>query len=377
MRACARFELFAYDALDEATKRRLVPYTRDDDFFGVLVSRDGALPKAVSNQGALLFLALHRPQALPSLLRTVMERDPEILRRLVLDGVLELEDEGGFVSGPAALSLFSTVPRSPASHPLARTAHDAVACAAGYEGLEAGALALRVYQFGRLPCTPALRRRFMADADLVSFLTSETDAVARIRGWNPPHAEGAWLQWSNQHATHAPAYKLYVSARLVAMPRAFALTLEALDRTTCGTFKVGRGGEGVCRPDKLIAYFNSFDELRACATILEGAFAAAFVGEDSAHGVPLTAPVDAAGYISWGMDPPELASTVTGLRESWRKWLAARVAGAVLSAKRQGSEDDLVAFVLERLELDGVDTSGWTPTQALWRGHAARQEDVA
>jgi hypothetical protein len=363
LRAGARYELLAYDALDAADQARVAGLAAADDFYGVLVPRDGlAPPKAVSKEAALLFLTLQRPQAVPSLLRTMLDGDLDTLRRLVLDGVLEIEQGGVFVSGPSALALFPGAERDGPSHPLARLAYAAIGCAAACGDLDAGALAQRIYEYGRLPCTSMLRRRFAADADLLAFLTAEGDAAARLRSWTlaPPTGRASWLQWSTPNARGRPTHKLYVSARIDAMPRVFALSLDVLGRCGCGTFKIGRAAEGLCRPDKLVAYFASLEELHACATLLEGA---------------LTAPIDGAGYLSWGMDPPDLASSAaTGQRESWRYWLASRVAAAVLSGKHEG---DVVPFVLRRLELDGVDPATWTPTQALWRAHAARAEDVA
>jgi hypothetical protein len=76
------------------------------------------------------------------------------------------------------------------------------------------------------------------------------------------------------------------------------------------------------------------------------------------------------------MDPPKLGHFADEAT-SWREWIASRVAVALLSAKGAAGGVDATAFVLERLQLDGIDTGTWAPTLAMWRAHAARPEDVA
>ena len=99
-----------------------------------------------------------------------------------------------------------------------------------------------------------------------------------------------------------------------------------------------------------------------------------------AHGVAFTAPIDEAGFLAWGIDPPDLGQVGATLQhQSFRQWTAGRVAAAVLSAKASGcvQPSEIVPFALERVALDGIDPATWTPNLALWRDHAARPEDVA
>jgi hypothetical protein len=162
------------------------------------------------------------------------------------------------------------------------------------------------------------------------------------------------------------------------MPRLFAMAVRAMKRAGCEHFKIGRRGEGVCRPDKMVAYFASLDQLRACASLIEADLLASDVDPRSAHGVPFTASIDAAGFLSWGMDPPELGHVTASFEhQSWRQWVASRVAIAVLSAKGAANPTGVVPFVLERVRLDGIDPDTWAPNLAIWREYAARPEDVA
>ena len=64
-------------------------------------------------------------------------------------------------------------------------------------------------------------------------------------------------------------------------------------------------------------------------------------------------------------------------RESWRLWLTNRLANALLTAKRTPASSSASSlrpwqYALERLRLEGVDTSSWTPADRLWRQPAGR-----
>jgi len=87
-----------------------------------------------------------------------------------------------------------------------------------------------------------------------------------------------------------------------------------------------------------------------------------------AHGVPFTAEVAGEGLLSWGLDPPASEHLIEWQeRESWRLWLTNRLANAILLA-RQDPERTIEPslFALERLRLEGVDTTTWTPSETLW-----------
>jgi hypothetical protein len=382
LRASAAFTLLGFDELEPAEQHRLATLREDPEFFGLLKPVNPLLPaKSVSKEAALLFLTLQRAQRIPALLASMFGTDPSPLYGLVADGVLEVEHEGTFVSGRGALPLLSTAPPvTPTSHPTSRLSSAAIAHAAHYEGLDAAALAQKVYAFGRQPCTAALRSRFARDRDLLAFLAADPGVAGLLTAhWAATAAEdSAWLSWSTHTPTPRLGYKLYVSARIETMPRLFGMAVRAMRRVACPSFKIGRRGEGICRPDKMVAYFASLEQLRECAGLVEAELLASDVTPASVHGVPFTAHIDGAGFLAWGMDPPELAHLTAALRvQSWRQWIAARVAIAVLSARSDAGPLDVVPFVLQRIELDGIDSRTWTPRLALWREHAASPGDVA
>jgi hypothetical protein len=380
LRASRAFVLLGFDELDADRHDRYTALRADPDLFGILEPVDSRLPaKSVSKEAALLLLSLRSARRVPALLASIFGDDPGPLYGLLADGVLEVEHEGTFVSGRDALRLLEK--RDPVGPPTTFTSKlssAAIESAATYAGLDAAALARKVYAYGRLPCTPSIRRRFATDVDLLSFLAPDPEVADLLAsGWMAKaDGESPWLSFDRLRAPTRLGYKLYVSAQLDALPRVFAMAVRALARTRCDHFKIGRGGEGLCRPDKMVAYFTSLDPLRECASLIEGDLLASDVAPSSVHGVPFTAGIDGSGFLAWGMDPPKLGHFADEAT-SWREWIASRVAVALLSAKGAAGGVDATAFVLERLQLDGIDTGTWAPTLAMWRAHAARPEDVA
>src|SRR5207248_2006408 len=95
-----------------------------------------------------------------------------------------------------------------------------------------------------------------------------------------------------------------------------------------------------------------------------------------AHGVPFTAQIDAKGLLSWGMDPPHSEHLLPWQGPSWRYWITDRLAGALISANRTNAREVKPwQFALERLQLEGIDTTTWLPSASLWE--QAKPEDRA
>jgi hypothetical protein len=179
-----------------------------------------------------------------------------------------------------------------------------------------------------------------------------------------------WRGFTNEHAsrpegvTPTVVHKLYVSPGLDALPEVFETVVESLTELSVAEFKIGRSLEGVLRADKLVAYFSSFEALARAAARLRSRLAGC-----PAQGVPFTAPIDEAGLLSWGLDPPARRGEAawTG-RESWRLWVTRRL-GAALVAATQDERPEIEAwrFALDRVRFEGFDTRSWTPSERIWR----------
>ncbi|HEX9939884.1 MAG TPA: hypothetical protein VGB15_22305, partial [Longimicrobium sp.] len=177
-----------------------------------------------------------------------------------------------------------------------------------------------------------------------------------------PAAPDGWLSWARRSTPPAPAEgrscKLYLSPRPEALREAFAALAAVLADSDATAFKVGRDAHGVLRPDKLVAYFPSPDGLRGAAAEL-----AARLAGVPAHGVAFTAPLTPDALLSWGADPPPAPGAGP---ESWRMWVATRLARAIVRARGEAGRAEVPARALEILHREhGVSPDRWEPP-ARW-----------
>jgi hypothetical protein len=440
LRANPAFELVLFDRLPARQRQALAELAGDPEHYGVLRPRRGSGLglKSIDRETALLFLTLARPGPLPGYVRSRLGDAGAALAlaRLVADGVLEIEREAGdFASGAAAMALFGR-----AGAPGGRLAELSRAALRYGEELartlpdgEALRLSYRLYGYHRLPLTPGWRRR-LPDADAVRrFLGLAGGGAWRSllgRHWRERAAAPgeAWLHWHPLTAAALPAapegaatYKLYVSPAPEALPECFGPILDGLAAAGAPGFKVGATAGGLLRPDKVVAYFSSFEDLAEAADAVD----ARLSGIASPHGVPFSSEIAGGGLLSWGVDPPPTSCWGLGAgagRMSWRLWLTHRLARALLAGtaaamgrqarrapegapagaraqeplepvgplerleglepldgmeRSQQSEHseplepleplEPWRFAVERLRLEGIDTDSWTPGASLWR----------
>jgi hypothetical protein len=370
LRANPGYELVLLDRLGGA-ERELVGEV-DEDVYGVLRPRDGARLEArtASADTALLFMTLADPGPLPTYARARLAASEleAAIGRLVLDGVLELEHEGKFVSGAAAAAALL-----PERSEGGRGRIGALSMAALRYGQELGPLeeplvAMRMYLYGRLPVSPALRRRWPDEGAVAAWLGIDRGGAraALAEGWTeapePEDGPAYWRSWRPRGAgsRHGSNFKLYVSPGLDGLPDALAAVAEAL-RGAPGLsgFKIGRDAGGICRPDKLVVYFDRLDDLHEGATALRERLDGC-----PPHGVPFTAAIDRDGLLSWGSDPPRAPGGEPA--GSWRLWIAERLAEYLARARREGGALEPWRFALERLGLAGVDANTWAPRSGIW-----------
>jgi hypothetical protein len=386
-RANPAYELVLWDRLEPAERTSLERLREDPELYGVLRPRRGsgaaapvadAAPglKAVDRETALLFLTLREPGALPAYVRAVLGAAAgRTIGRLVADGVLEVEREGAFVHGAAAFELR----RQPGGETGAGGHLAALSLAALRYGAVLGVddplrLSSRLYGYNRRPLTPRWQRRLAGAAAVEAFLGIAPGGENRPRldaAWRPSPPSAAWLSWRSRREEKAPAdpagggatWKLYVSPAPEALAEAFGAVLDALAAARAPQLKVGAGAAGLLRPDKIVAYFPSFERLAAAAEAMTARLAGVV-----AQGVPFTSEIGGDGLLSWGMDPPQTTATGAGSWNgpmSWRLWLTHRLARALISA-RSSAEPEPWRFALERVRLEGVDTATWTPAASLW-----------
>jgi hypothetical protein len=364
------YEIVGFERLSAAQQSALKPLEEQPDCFGILrPCEDADLSiKAVCKDTALLFYSLQSQGPLPAyLLRSLDERSNEQIAELVLDGILQISREGRFVSGADAHDLIheNAVPAENLSR-IARISIEAVKFAQRLPVDDALWLSAQMYFFNRLPVTPRLQRRLGEEASYRAFLgIDDKGGLGRLlaRDWKEsagsPETAG-WKAWSlrkRKGIRRRSDYKIYVSPALEAIPEVLARAVEVFGQTGVGSFKIGVDLAGVTRPDKIVAYLESFEQVEAVGRALGER-----LGDVAVHGVPFTADLCRDGLISWGMDPHEKPVLDWQETSSWRLWITNRLAKALLVARNSPQSDvEPWRFAVERLRIDGIDTDTWTP----------------
>jgi hypothetical protein len=377
LRTSPHYELVPVDRLTPEQQQMLGELRGDPTLFGVLRPRvpSGLVVKAIDRETALLLFALQTPGPLPTFARTSLGDDaPRAIAELVLDGVLDVERGGAYISGPDAYELLcGKTDGLMARGAVARLSVAAVQYGQALEIDDCTMLSARLYFFNRQPASPAWRRRLPSRQAVATLLGVDRDGANTrklARHWHdaPPAANGRWRSWQ-QRAPRTPpvaldrVYKLYISPTCDEARPAFDAVVETLPELGAVSFKTGNDLYELLRPDKIVLYFWEQDVLHDAAERLRSRLVGC-----AAHGVPFTAALDEDGLLSWGIDPPSRQQT-PGRQgpESWRLWVTNRLATALLAAKTSPSRElEPWQFALARLGLDGVDTETWTPMAAIW-----------
>ena len=380
LRANPQYELVPFDRLAETEREALGSVAAERGFYGVLRPRLGTClgVKSVDCDTALLYLTLGQPGKVPSHVRTALgQGSARIVAQLVADRILEVERDGAFVCGAGAFDGEPGAPTGSSGGHLADLSLAALRYGQALSIDDPLELSLRLYAYNRRPLTPHWRRMLPAPPAVERYLgiaAGGEHGASLAREWTPCAAGKGWLSWRSLRlraplSGSAAMYKLYVSPVTERLGDDFGTILAALSAAGAPQFKVGADAAGLLRPDKIVAYFPSFERLAEAAAEL-----AERLQGVPGHGVPFTSEIAGAGLLSWGVDPPARASRMPWQgRESWRLWLTHCLARALLDARtsQAAAGTGQVAiepwrFAIERLELDDVDTATWTPRGGLW-----------
>lgn len=377
LRANPLYELVLFDRLPAEESRALADLAKAPGFYGILRPREGSGlgVKSVDRDTALLFLTLRDPAPLPAYVRTALgDAAVRTVSRLVADGVLEIESGGAFAAGAAARDLLAEAAGEgqDGSGRLAGLSRAALRYGQALPVDDPALLSWRLYTYNHRPLTPRWKR-LLPDAEAVErYLGIAAAGACRNlldRHWTATRSS-SWLSWrarthgvaGRADAFSGPSWKLYVSPLPEALAAGFGAILEAFLAGRATRFKVGANAAGLLRPDKIVAYFPSFERLAEAAEAvtrrLDGA---------PPHGVPFTSEIGGGGLLSWGVDAAKEGMAWDD-GESWRLWLTNRLARALLSARSAPAEGiEPWRFALDRLRLEGVDTGTWTPGALAWR----------
>jgi hypothetical protein len=376
-RAHPSFELIVFDRLEAGERSALASLAGDPDFYGVLrPGAPGLSLKSVNRNVALLFSTMSSPGRIPSYVKTELGPGYErFVAELVLDQIIQVEQQGTFLSGPAAKHLF--LPADSHHEPTSRISalsQDAVKHAQYLQIDDPSMLAARIYFFNREPASPSRVSAFPSETEVARYLgiaKGGQHADRLRRNWKAAPADpmsAGWIIWQNRRKSKPKGrsgfgFKLYVSPPFEAMPEAFSAALNAFTETGVQRFKAGRDIYGLLRPDKLVAYFSSREHLDETASHLFTRLAGM-----PAHGVPFTCDLHGDGLLSWGMDPPRGTQVLPWQeRQSWRLWVANKLAAALVSAKAQSPPPtEPWKFAVERVRFEGIETNSWTPSPDIF-----------
>jgi hypothetical protein len=230
--------------------------------------------------------------------------------------------------------------------------------AAGLNVAETTRLARWLYRYGTAPRSAEIERNFGYGDDAMAVMGLTPGGAARqiLEVSFEATTFPGWLSFTRESepVTAQAACKLYVSPQPAELATVFPAIADVFARMNVPSFKVGRGIEGLLRPDKVVAYFDDRDALNRVAKALGKRLAGC-----AAQPVPFTAEAGGDGLLSWGTDPP-LGSG--GL--SWRAWITRQLAEG-LTCARPATDSEAVAAALRHVAAQGVECATWTVERFL------------
>jgi len=380
-RANPDYELTLFDRLPADQREALRDLTKDSDFYGVLLPKEGVVrsTKSICRDTALLLFTLKEPGTLPGFVRCSLGESCNLaVAELVLDGVLQIDRGGKFVCGFEAYDvIYGERPVVEPQGTIARLTRSALEYGQNLDIEDVGKLSARLYFYNRVPHSPAWSRLFPNQDAVASYLGLANGQIERTMGshWkkmNPSPESDGWLRWASKRersdsgeTIKKKSYKLYLSPRPEQVRDAFPVLLDCLIDSTAHHFKIGGDAPGLLRPDKMVVYFDDFEGLEKIAERVSNRLTGC-----PAQGVPFTAGFGNSGLLSWGVDPAAEKGLLSWQeRPSWRLWITNRLATALVAAKHAHSGTGLEPwrFALERLRLAHIDTDTWTPLEAFGR----------
>lgn len=214
-----------------------------------------------------------------------------------------------------------------------------------------------LYRFGTHPRGPAIERDFGMDDEPLTVLGLANGGRARRRleaHFDATTYKG-WISFarSGDAPQREPACKLYVSPRPEALAAAFPIIADVFAGAKVRSFKVGRGLQGILRPDKIVAYFDDRAHLDDTARTLTRRLRGV-----PPQGTPFTQDAGGDGLLSAGVDPPAGSEGV-----SWRAWITKKLARGLIVTRRI----DRVGAALDSIRVAGVDPESWAPAEGIFQ----------
>ncbi|SRR5579871_1136852 len=369
------YRLAEWNQLPPSDQEMLSGLYDEEEVYGIfqpLTSSTHLTKKVAYKEVALLYMHLKETDQLPHyLFLNGGEKLNETITQLVLDEILEIECEGNFASGTAAIKvIFGETIFDDGLIPdhLSKLSMDAIQYALLIKNPDLRSLSQQLYTFNTIPWDAHTKSKFYAAHSIPQFLFPEesgklNDLLSKSWESNNVSEKKYWLSWWKKKrgdpygiALNKPTFKLYISSVIDELPILLKIAIPILSASPAFSFKVGGNIEALLRPDKMVVYFENYEELMETALLLKTALSGI-----SAHGVPFTAQIDEAGILSWGVDPA--GADVLSIIESgsWRMKVADQLALAILQAKKDGLDfQESIPFIRAKLFSAGINIADWT-----------------
>ncbi|WP_342719866.1 hypothetical protein AAG068_27910 (plasmid) [Bacillus paramycoides] len=330
--------------------------------------------KSICKNTALLFYTLQQPGILPSSFKALFgENSLELIAKMVLDGILEIQNNGSFISGTAAYPLlYESIFEEKIDSLIPRLSIEALKHGDLLEGADYNTLIARMYFYNRIPNSPEWEKKYPSPESVLKTLGLDNGGNFQSRfdqKWSyhkQKTIQSGWLSFSakekrSSQTENQSKFKLYISPfpKPSLIREVFQATADVLGDMNVQNFKIGQDVIGLLRPDKMVAYFSNFEDCEEAALRIRQK-----IEGTPAHGVPFTADFSNDGLLSWGMDPP--IDMLWG-RFSWRLWIISQLTNFLFEAKLYPTTNvEPWKYALERLQNMGIDSSTWAPPHHLF-----------
>lgn len=364
LKKSALFSFVPFSKLPALTQETLSELVYRGPFVGLLVpaANTGLPVKAIEAEVAAEFKKMRVPYAYRA------SEISEALLELLATGAIEVLSGSRVLTGADALAHLGleTAPRPDASTRIRKISLDAIEHSAEMQLNDVARLSARLYFYNRCPKT-ADKSQTSIQRQTLSILNKWKRASRHAYEQKTKALDEGWHLFSlretcrkSRWSTH---FKLYISPAFTDIPEVLTTALRIVSEMFVPAFKIGANLEGLLRPDKLILYFPTFEELKRAASKIEDEIMGI-----KPHGVPFTASIGSSDILSWGRDPPSHLQPLSWTdKQSWRVWVTTRIASSLLlsRATRPTSLSPLSA-ALNYLWFCGVDPQTWIPRPALF-----------
>jgi len=373
-RACNLYILKEWSQLDDRQKESLAGMQDESEVYGVfepVTTSKGLAPKVAYQKVALLYFHLQQNNKLPHyLIFSGDQKINETIAGLLLDGIIEIEWQGEFVSGPGALAAIyneDAVGEAQLSNHLSRLSYKAIYYAWMLNDADERSVAGSLYAFNTTPWDSSMKMRFYDKHNVKDFLFSCTngDVLNTLNEkWHATVTEKkVWLSWSRQgtenfeNVESPRIYKLYISPLIHDVPGVLARCVPVINSSDAVSFKIGNTLQELLRPDKMVVYFYSKESLFKTAAVLRE-----LLGVDNAQGVPFSSQLDDRGLLSWAEEPAD-EGLHSFASHSWRTMICDKLAAILVQAKENKlSWSRAIAYIEATMQAKGLDIRNWEPT---------------